>query len=245
MRVLFYDIESMPHTSYTWGTYKQFIAPSQIVQSGRVACWAVKEYGKDRIQFASELNGHKEMITKLHKILSDADAVCGYNSINFDNKMMNAEYAKYGLAPLPPAKQLDLFRVVKKHFKLPSYKLEYVVKYFGIGEKVKHAGFDLWVRCMAGERQAWKEMREYNERDTELLEALYIKLLPWIGNHPSHSLDTEAMICTNCGSNHLHRKGYQTSKVGKWNRYQCQDCGHWMRSRTNEVPRGTELLVSL
>lgn len=244
-RIIFYDIESAPNISYTWGLHKQFIQPGQIVQSQRVICFAAKEYGKDRMHYASEVNGHEQMVTKLHRLLADADAICGYNSVNFDNKMMNAEYAKYGLSPLPPSKQLDLYKVVRKNFKLPSNKLEYVAKHFGIGQKVKHAGFDLWIRCMAGEKKAWAEMREYNERDTELLEALYVKLLPWISNHPSHSLDTEALVCTNCGSGKLQRRGYQTSKVGRFGRFQCQDCGHWMRSRVNEVERGKELMVSL
>lgn len=244
-RIVFYDIETAPNISYTWGTFKQFVAPNQIKEPQRVVCFATKEYGKDKIQFASEVNGHEAMIRKLHKILEDADAICGYNHVNFDNKMMNAEYLKYGLAPLPPAKQLDLYKVVRRNFRLPSSKLEYVAKAFGIGQKVKHAGFDLWVRCMAGEKQAWREMREYNEMDVELLEALYVKLLPWIGNHPSLSLDTEALVCTNCSSSKLQRRGYQTTKVGRFGRFQCQSCGHWMRSRTNEVERGTELMVSL
>lgn len=245
MRIKFYDVESAPNISYTWGLHKQFIQPSQIVQPQRVICWAVKEYGSDKMHFASEQIGHEKMIRKLHALLMDADAICGYNSVNFDNKMINAEFAKYGLAPLPPSKQLDLYKVVKKNFKLPSYKLEYVAKHFKIGEKVKHAGFELWPRCMAGERQAWREMREYNERDTELLESLYVKLLPWIQNHPSWSLANGAHVCTNCGSNKLQRRGYETTKVVRYARFQCTSCGKWTKSRTNEVERGTELLVSL
>lgn len=245
MKIVLYDVESFPVNAYCWGTYKQFIAPNQIITPGRVACWAAKEIGKDKIYFASELNGHQQMVEKLHKYLSDADAVVTYNGVSFDNKMMGFEYAKYGLAPLPPTKQLDLYRVVKKNFRLASNKLEYVVKAFGIGEKVKHVGFDLWTQCMAGDRKAWAMMKEYNCRDTELLEGLYTKLLPYIQNHPSHSLRHESLICTNCGGSKLQSRGYETTKVGKYRRYQCSDCGKWQKSKVNEVTRGSELMVAI
>lgn len=245
MKVVFYDVESFPITAHCWGTFRQFIAPNQIVMPGRVACWAAKELGKPKIHFSAETEGHEKMVTKLHTILSDATAVVTYNGVGFDNKMMATEYIKYGLAPLPPAKQLDLYRVVKKNFRFPSNKLEYVSQALGIGQKVKHSGFDLWTRCMAGEKKAWAEMKEYNSRDTELLESLYNKLLPYISNHPSHSLETESLVCTNCGSGKLQSRGYETTKVGKYRRFQCSSCGKWQKSKLNEVPHGTELMVSL
>lgn len=238
MKIIFYDIESFPLKALAWGGFKQYIMHHHILEPTRVACWATKEYGKKSIKFASEKTGHEGMIRRLHTILSEADAVCGYNSVNFDNKMMNSEYLKYGLTPLPPTKQLDLYKVVRRNFRLPSYKLEYIVKHFGLGAKVQHAGFELWTRCMAGERQAWNEMKEYNKGDVELLEALYIKLLPWIQNHPNHNLYGSAKnVCPNCGSANTQSRGYYRTKTGIYKRFACTDCGAWSRNRFSEVAR--------
>jgi len=49
-----------------------------------------------------------------------------------------------------------------------------------VGAKVKHSGFELWIKCMAGDAKAWKEMKEYQIQDVNLLIDLYEKLRPWI-----------------------------------------------------------------
>lgn len=244
LKIAFYDVESQANKSWTWGLRNQFIAVNQIIQPGRVICWALKFKGKQKVHFKSEQSGHKEMVVGLWKLLSDADGVVTYNGESFDNRMMNAEYVKYGLKPLPPTKQIDLYKVVKKNFRLPSYKLEYVAQHFGIGQKVKHEGFELWVKCNEGNRAAWRDMRKYNEQDTVLLEALYEKLLPYIRNHPSRSLEDHG-ACTNCGSHNLQSRGYHTTKTGKYRKLQCQACGTWQRERETTIKRGTKMLVSL
>lgn len=243
-KIAFYDVESIAHKAWVWGLFKENIPPIRMIESGRVICWALKFKGKSKVHFKSEQSGHKEMVVGLWNLLSDADGVVTYNGESFDNRMMNAEYVKYGLKPLPPTKQIDLYKVVKKNFRLPSYKLEYVAQHFGIGQKVKHEGFELWVKCNEGNRAAWRDMRRYNEQDTLLLEALYEKLLPYIRNHPSRSLEDHG-VCTNCGSHNLQSRGYHTTKTGKFRRFQCTDCGTWQRERETTIKRGTKMLVSL
>lgn len=236
MKLYLYDIESMPHTVRCWGLFSQFISVNQIVEPGRVACWAGKWLGEKSIEFRSEhADGHEAMIRRLHEELSEADGVITYNGASFDAKMINVEFIHYGLTPLPPTKQIDLYKVVKKNFRFPSNKLEYVSKALGIGEKVKHQGFDLWTQCMAGDEKAWLTMKKYNIVDTKLLEDLYHKLLPWIQHHPSHSLDKEARVCPNCGSKHLQQRGYSLTKTSRFARICCQSCGTWSRERINEV----------
>lgn len=246
MKIAFYDLESSPSKVWTFPTYKAFIAPVQIIDPQRVLSWALK-YKGSKAQYADERTGHKDMIKQLHTLLTEADCVVTYNGKSFDNKMLNTELAKYGLKPLPPTAQLDLYRIVKKHFRLPSYKLEYVAQFFGVGEKVKHHGFSLWKECLAGDEKAWKVMRRYNIQDALLLEALYDKLRPWITGHPSHSAMSESRCCPECGSTHLQSRGPRWTKVGKFQRFQCIPQGHWSSTRISET--GTEsrknILVSI
>lgn len=235
MKLVLWDVETSPNTAYTFQTYKAFIAPVQIVEPSRIMCWSAKQYGSKMIHYADERAGHKKMIQELHAYLSDADGLISYNGQNFDTKALNAEFVKYGMKPLPPFKQIDLYKVVRKNFKFPSYKLEYVAHALGIGEKVKHHGFSLWKDCMAGDEKAWKTMAKYNKMDTKLLEALYERLLPWIPSHPSRSLEMEDACCTNCGSEKLQRRGVARTKTCTYPRFQCTACGHWQRGRISEV----------
>ena len=91
----------------------------------------------------------------------------------------------------------------------------------------EHEGHELWVKCMNGDKDAWKRMEDYNIQDVVLLEQLYNKLLPWIKNHPNQNLFNESVVCPTCGSNHLQKRGTAISTAGVYQRYQCKSCGSW------------------
>jgi predicted RNA-binding Zn-ribbon protein involved in translation (DUF1610 family) len=230
LKILFYDVETSPIEAYTWGLWQQNISLNQIIKPTEVLCYAAKWLGEKRIYFDS-INNHKgagasrKMLKGIHKLLDEADIVCTFNGIAFDTKHINREFLKHGILPPSPYKQLDLMRVVKRQFKLPSNKLDYISQYIGIGKKESHEGFGLWVKCMAGDKKAWAIMEKYNKQDTILLEELYYKLLPWIPNHPGRS--TSEYACPSCGSDHLQKRGTAANKTGIYQRYQCSSCGSW------------------
>jgi hypothetical protein len=92
-------------------------------------------------------------------------------------------------------------KVVRSQFKFPSNKLDYVAQKLGVGAKVQHSGFQLWLDCMAGIPKAWKMMKEYQIQDVNLLLDLYDILLPWIKNHPHVGVSQDKPKgCRNCGS---------------------------------------------
>lgn len=172
-------------------------------------------------------------------MLDDADVVIHYNGKRFDIPTLNKEFVLAGLLPPATYKQVDLLQVARKQFRFPSNKLDYVAKALGVGEKVKHAGFDLWIRCMNNEEAAWKEMEEYNVHDVVILEKVYLKLLPWIPNHPNHGLyDDVADVCPNCGGHHLEKRGFAYTNAGKYQRYQCKECGTWSRGKQTLAVKG-------
>ena len=142
------------------------------------------------------------MLSQIWELLDEADAVVHYNGTNFDVPTLNRDFLLHGMEPPTPYHQIDLLQTVRKRFRFVSNKLEYVAKALGIGEKVKHEGHSLWVRCMNDDPDAWADMETYNRQDTHLLEDLYVKLLPWINNHPNHGLyvEEDRPVCTNCGS---------------------------------------------
>lgn len=167
-------------------------------------------------------------------MLEEADAVVTYNGDNFDLKIMNKEFALQGWTPPAPYKSVDLLKTVRRQFRFTSNKLDHVAERFGLGNKASHRGHQLWLDCMDGDQDAWEEMETYNIQDVWLLEALYDTILPWIINHPSHAVYDEAAECHQCGSKHIHWRGWHRTKARKYRRYQCQVCGKWDHSHKSE-----------
>lgn len=232
MKILFVDLETSPITAHTWGLWQQNISIKQILESTEVICFGARWKGQKKVIFKSvHHDGKDAMLLALHELMDEADAIVGWNSKAFDHKHIRREFLEYGMLPPSPTKDIDLMLECRKNFKFPSYKLDYVAQKLGVGAKVEHTGFDLWLGCMAGDEKSWKMMKKYQIQDVDLLVELYDKLLPWI-KHPSvaaHSGDAEA--CPNCGSNHLVRRGYETLTAGRYRKYQCQSCGKWMRGK--------------
>lgn len=237
MKILMYDIETTPIQAYTWGLWDQNIGINQIIKPTELLCFGAKWYGQKKTIFKSVHHDGKEaMLQEIHKLMDEADVLMGWNSESFDHKHLNREFLENGMLPPSPSKDLDLMKVVKSQFLFPSNKLDYVSQALGVGAKVKHSGFDLWIKCMEGDSKAWAEMKKYQIQDVALLGDLYDKLLPWISNHPDHPLHNDnADGCVACGSLKLERNGYAMTGTGKFPRYVCTDCGKWQREAKSEI----------
>lgn len=235
------DIETAPNLVHVWGLWNQNIGVPQILDSGYVLCWSAKWLGKEEVYFSSiHQTTAKKMLKGIHKLLEEADAVVHYNGTKFDIPTLNKEFLLHGMLPPASYKQIDLLRTARSQFKFVSNKLDYVAKTLGLGQKIKHRGHELWIKCMAKEEEAWQEMEKYNIQDVLLLEKVYFKLLPWIKNHPNHGVhDDDEHVCPNCGSHKVQFRGHAVTAAGKYQRFQCQDCGTWGRSRKNEAVKNT------
>jgi uncharacterized protein YprB with RNaseH-like and TPR domain len=232
MKTLFLDIETTPILAYTWGLWDQNISIGQIVKPTEMLCFGARWGDKKKVVFKSlHHDGKEEMLKELHSLMHEADVMVGWNSTGFDHKHINREFLENGLLPPSPTKDLDLMSVTKANFRFPSNKLDYVAQALGVGSKVKHSGFSLWLDCMAGDEKAWVEMKKYQIQDVNLLLDVYDKLQPWINAHPNRALhDGVEEGCTNCASYALIPSGEVTNSTATYQRYQCMDCGKWLRS---------------
>ena len=180
MKILYLDIETTPIKAWVWGLWDQNVAINQIIEPTEMLCFGARWHGKKNVIFKSVHHDGKEaMLEELHKLMDEADVLVGWNSAAFDHKHINREFLENGLQPPSPVKDLDLMSVVKANFQFPSNKLDYVAQALGVGAKVKHSGFQLWIDCMEGNDKAWKEMKRYQLQDVNLLVDLYDILLPW------------------------------------------------------------------
>lgn len=235
MKILLIDIETSPLTAHCWGLFDQNISINQVLESSYTLCYSAKWYGESKIMFDSIHKTSKEhMLQSVHALLNESDAVVHYNGSRFDIPVLNKDFLLSGMPPPAPSKQIDLLQVARRQFRFVSNKLDFVSQQLGLGQKTNHEGHTLWVKCMNGDRKAWKTMEEYNKNDVILLEKVYDKFKGWIKQHPNHNAYSADVCCPNCASRKLQSRGTQRTRTAIYQRYQCQDCGSWARSVKSE-----------
>ena len=237
-KILVLDVETKPAIAYVWRAYDENIGPDQIIDNGGIICYAGKFIGEKHVQFDADWEhpntpqGRKDFLTGLWELLREADAVITYNGDRFDLTKIQGEFALSRLPPMVPPTSIDVLKTVKK-LGLFMNRLAFVGPLFEVGAKVKHEGFNLWKAVMNGDPKAQAKMRKYNIQDIVVLERLYLRLRPFIKNHPH--LGDDAHECGACGSNHVQKRGFRRTKFFKVQRIQCQDCGAWSEGAREKI----------
>lgn len=242
IKILCWDTETSPNTVYTWGLWNQNIGLNQIIETSRLLCVCAKWVDSGEVFDIPEWNfsNRKAFLTVVWRVLDEADAVVSYNGKGFDTKVLLREFVMHDLPPPSPYHEIDLYQVVKKNFKFASNKLDHVSSELGLGSKIKHEGFEMWIKVMNGDLEARKKMLEYCAQDTALLEPLYKKLLPWIKNHPNTALYENNLsdpTCPNCGGTDLVSRGYAYTRTMKYKRVRCNTCNTWSQHRLSDLSK--------
>ena len=239
-KILIFDTETAPMQAYVWGLWKQNIAFDHTTSEWFMLCWSAKWLYSDEIMHDSltpeEALGEDDsrIIKHLWELVNEADIVVAHNAKGADVPWMNTRFILNGLVPPKPYYVVDTLEVAKKQFSFPSNKLDALAKYFGIEQKME-TDFDLWRRCLHGDQEALDYMQEYNIKDVDILEQVFLVLVPWIKNFPNlnNILQSDVPVCATCGSEDIElipNKYYYTS-VGKYPLYRCKECGAISRGR--------------
>ena len=171
-----------------------------------------------------------QVIEILHTVLSDADMLIGHNSDAFDYKKFNTRAIKHGFHPISPKKTVDTLKLARKHFKFTSNKIRYIANYLGVEDKDESPD---WVKCISGDEEALRYMRQYNRQDVITTEQVYLKLRGYHQTHPDIGLlirdvtGSEVHTCPKCGSTSIQSRGKMYTVRTTKNRYSCNDCGGW------------------
>lgn len=187
-KILLLDIETAPMRAYVWQLYKVNISNDQIISDSFILSWAAKwlfddQIYSDVITFASVKRGYdKPILRKIWNMVNEADVLIAHNGDQFDIPMLNTRFIINGLGRPMPYQSIDTLKVVnrQKQFRFGSNRLDFINRQLGLDRKIKTGGFDLWKRCMDGDKEALNDMVEYNRQDVSILEELYVLLRPWI-----------------------------------------------------------------
>lgn len=247
-RILIGDVECSCNISYHFGRRKVFIKPEQVEKEPYLLSFAGKWLDNPAIisyklsdypTFDSDYSNDELLTRDLHSLLDKCDIFIAHNA-NFDNGWMNQRFVVHGLTPPSPFKLIDTLKTLRKQFSLPSNTLKAACQYFGLEhQKLDNSGIELWIRCMNGDREAFNEMETYNIGDILALEGLYLKIRPWIYNHPNVGLlfkdTTPTPRCVKCGSEHLiyNTEHSAYTSLSEFNILTCCNCGSHNRTRNN------------
>jgi hypothetical protein len=233
-KILVLDIETKPAQAYIWRAYgEQNIGVEQIIDAGATICVGAKWLGeKTTYLFSDWEHGHVDMLKNVWDMMNEADAVLTYNGDKFDLPKLQGEFLLAGLGPTAPVTSIDVVKAVRK-FGFFVNRLAFIGPFLGIGTKVKHEGFNLWVKVMQGDKAAQNKMAKYCKQDVVLLEKLYMKVRPFIKNHPH--LGEHKHECGACNSTHVQSRGFRRTKSFKIQRLQCQNCGSWSDGTRTKV----------
>jgi RNase H-like protein len=236
-KILLLDIETLPINADVWGTYKQNINPQQIRKDWSILCWSAKWlFSEDTM---GEVVLPKEAINRQDssvlegawKLMNDADMIVWQNGDNFDAKKLNTRFLLNGYPPPMFYKTVDTYKVLTENFDFTYNKLDWVADVLGVGRKVQ-TSFAWWTECGNGNKEYLNKMLEYNKFDVQLTEEVYLKLRPWIKNHPNLNLfDTTGWdACRCCGSTEIRWEGKYQTALGLYKGFRCQKCGAIGRS---------------
>lgn len=234
-RVLLHDIEAGPNLGYVYGKWEtnvmKFDKQWELMAYGFkwLGSRAVESYGQD--EYSEE-----ELLAIAHELLSEADLVIGHNSNGFDNKMLNAKFLEFGFDPPAPYKSVDTLSVAKRYFRFTSNSLGDLAEKLGVQKKAQLGGFAVWLACIEGDQKAWNKLKAYNKQDVRVLEDLYLKMRPWIENHPPMNIISgKESSCPKCaGMNISESEHIKLNKTTTIQLYQCNDCGGWLQHRKSD-----------
>ena len=238
---LFFDLETSPERTLTFGRFKQNIGDTQVLSYSHIltVAWAFNDG-----EVKSSKLSHKDIeneddltaIIDLVEAINKADVIVTFNGVKFDLKYLKTRMLKWGLPPLKPVKHIDLFLQAKKHFRFPSNSMNNICKYLGYSELKTSTDFDLWKRCINYKDKqdcetALTEMEMYNRQDIVVTRNLFKQIQGWTtGINVGTILNSkenvnETIRCPKCGSDDINAIDSEL-QVGQsmFSLYRCGDC---------------------
>jgi RNase H-like protein len=237
--ILLFDIETLPILAYTWGAWEQNINPIQVVKDWCILSYSAKWLGNPKI--ISDVLLPQEAINRddsrlmknLWELIDKANIIIGHNSKRFDIKKINTRFWKHHFPKPSSYRHIDTLTSAKEVFGLTYNKLDYIAEFIGIQRKLE-TDFQLWADCDMGNEQALQTMREYNERDSEIEEVIYLNMREWIPNHPNLSVySTIKDVCPICLGTSYREIGLYTATKKQYPEYRCDSCkGIWHSNKS-------------
>lgn len=232
-KILLLDIETSLMKFYGFSPKVDYIPHELMIQDWSIICWGAKWlfepkiFGDVATPEESIVRDDKRLLGGLWDLIDEANICVTQNGINFDFKKLRSRFLMNGFNPFSAVQQVDTLKISREVFGWSYNRLDALGQKFGIGKKADMEIED-WIACSNGSQEHLTKMFTYCKRDVApLLEDVYLKMLPWIPNHPNLNLYTEhdADVCPNCESQDLRWGELYPTPQGLWKGWRCQSCG--------------------
>lgn len=234
-KVLVYDIETSRVKADVWNSGKQYINHTQLRTHTTIISIAWKWVGQDEVYSLTWDKNHcdKKMLKEFLKSYNTASMVVGQNNNSFDNKLINTRAAYHKMHVDRFVKSFDIYRMAKRYFRLPSYSMAYMAKYFGLTLKQSHEGIWMWEMIEYGTKEEQKEylqkMVDYNKGDIITTEELYLTLKPYFASVTNKAVASglDKWVCPVSGSTNVKLLKTIFTEMGTVQRIlYCEDSKH-------------------
>lgn len=219
-RILFYDIES---TSLELD-FGHVLAVGYKPLGGRVKVMSLLDFAEPCGDCGKvDATDDKPLMRAAHAELLKADAVVTWYGKGFDERALRTRFIDAGLPPLPDVPHIDLWATARFRLKLSSNRLASVQDFLQLKTSKTPLTKRVWRRAQAGHVPSIRYIVEHCRRDVEVLEEAYMKLRPYVKNHPRVA---GMAPCRVCGGENLVRSKMRVSFLkGPREQVQCQTCG--------------------
>ncbi len=204
LRVVYFDIEQVPHAEFIWQPYAGFKCDKSLLLS--VSLWdpihdksptlyrlskkELKQYVEcgdiknkyDRIAAKNKID--KDLTRAVMEHLTEkADVIVTWYGSRHDMKYMNGKAMMHDLPVCKYVKHIDLYDTAKCNMSLSSNRLGNIARTLGVAPKGDISP-DKWDRTRNGHYPSLMEIGYYNIQDVVTLKEVADKLRPLIKTHP-------------------------------------------------------------
>lgn len=222
MKIMVYDVESSLIECTVFWSGKQYISHSQLRGETRIITVAWQWLGEDKVHTLvwDENQSDEKLLAEFVKEYNKADLLVGINNDNFDNRLVQARFAKFNLPYNLYTRSFDVQKEAKRRFRIPSYSMAYMTSFFNVPQKLETEGIKMWNKVQFGTPEEQKEylqkMVTYNIGDIVSTAALYYRLRPFFGHHVhlGVGLGEEKWSCPDTGSTNVDLYKTTWTKAG-------------------------------
>ena len=229
---LFFDIETSPMVVYSWRIgYNLNLFYENIINDWNIICICYKWENDDKVYFLKWDKEHsdKQLLVDFVKVANTADELIGHNGDRFDIKKIRTRCIYHRIPMFPKYRTLDTLKKARQGFAFNSNKLDSIARFLGVGAKMQHEGFDMWVKCMNNDETALANMIEYCMQDVVVLEDVYTAMQHYIkpNSHSGVANGGKKYSCPICTCEDIELIKNDVTEKGTISRVvRCKKCNH-------------------
>lgn len=212
------------------------------INADRIICIGYKWAGEKKVHLLRAEDFPREglwddagMLRAWRKIFETADYHVTWYGSGFDLPVVSARLIQAEEPPLPPIPHLDLWKTARYQFKTGGgNRLAKWQDFLGLPAEKTVVRQSIWIKARYGHKPSLKYIYDHCVIDVDVLEGVFNRLRPWVKDEPHRALlvaGHDPAACKSCGSLSLQRRGFHVSRTRKYQRWQCQACGHWQHDK--------------